>query len=77
MSLLIGGWEDGKDKAKKEYENIKDTGDASYGDVKSEWDETKKRGGDAYEWSEDTLDKARDKVGEKLQVGGEKMKGEL
>ena len=69
-SLLIGGWEDGKGKAKTGYENVKDAG-------KSEW-ETKKKSADPYEeWAEDPIDKGREKLGEKVQVGGEKMEGEL
>lgn len=66
LSLLIGGWEDGKSKASAEYENI---------NVPT-WEETKKRSGDAYdtsaEWAEDTIGKGREN--EKM---GEKMKGEL
>jgi hypothetical protein len=38
---------------------MKDTGDAA-------WDETKKRSGDAYEWSEDTIDKGRERMKEEL-----------
>jgi hypothetical protein len=69
-SLLMGGWEDGKGKAKTGYENVKDAG-------KSDWEETKKRSADAYEeWAEDPIDKGREKLGEKVQVG-ERMGGEL
>ena len=69
MSLLLGGWENGKGK------------DAAYGDAKHEWKETKKSGEDAFErsseWADDVVDNAREKLDEKVKVGGEKMKGEL
>ena len=71
LSLLTGGWEDSKGKSNE---------DAGYGDAKSEWEETKKSG-DAFEtsaeWAEDIVDKAKEKLGEKVKVGGEKMKVEL
>ena len=68
MSLLTGGWEDGKGKV------------PACEDMKSEWEEIKKNG-DVFEtsaeWAEDVVEKAREKLGEKVKVGGEKMKGEL
>jgi len=80
LSLLIGGWEESKGRAETEYENIKDTGNSAYEDAELKWEETKKAG-DAYETSaelaDDTLDKGREKLGEKMKVGGDKVKGEL
>jgi hypothetical protein len=70
MSLLtLGGWEDGKSKA------------PACEDLKPEWAETKKNGEvfetSSAEWVDDVVSKAREKLGEKVKVGGEKMKGEL
>lgn len=78
LSLLIGGWEDSKDKASAGYENVKD---AAYENAKSGWEETKRKSGDAYdassEWAEDTVNKGRENVGEKVKAAGDKIKGEL
>ena len=65
-SLLVGGWEDGKHKG------------AAYGDAaKSEWEETKDAFETSAESAEDMFDRAREKLGEKVKVGGEKIKSEL
>jgi cell division septum initiation protein DivIVA len=62
-SLLVGGWEGSKNKG------------AACGDaVKAEWEETKNA---SEESAEDLLDKAREKIDEKVKVGEEKMKNEL
>lgn len=78
LSLLTGGWEDGKGKVNAGCENIKDTGDAAYGGAKSEWEKVKRKSGVAYdtssEWAEDTVDKGKETVGEKVKAGGEKIK---
>jgi hypothetical protein len=69
LSLLTGGWEDGKGNKSNE--------DA---DAKSECEETKKSGDaleSSTEWDEDIVEKAREKLGEKVKVGEEKLKGEL
>lgn len=68
LNLLMGGWEDGKDK------------DPAHEDAKSECEETKKSE-DAFEtatkWADDVVDKGREKLSEKVKVGEKKMKGEL
>jgi hypothetical protein len=62
-SLLVGGWEDGKDKA------------AACGDAaKSEWKEKKNA---SEESVEEMLDEAREKLNEKIKVGEEKRRSEL
>lgn len=81
MSLLSGGWEGSKGKANAGYENVKHAGDSAYEHAKSEWEETKRKSGNAYDtsagWAEDIVDEGREKVGEKVKVGGQKIKGEL
>ena len=81
LSILSEGWEDSKGKVNAGYENIKHAGDAAYRNVKMEWEETMGKTEDAYdksgEWVEDVIDKEKEKVGEKVKVMGEKIKGEL
>lgn len=81
LSLVSGRWEEGKEKANAGYESIKHAEDAAYENGKSEWEETKRKSGDAYDtsagWAEDIVDKEREKIGEKVKVGGQKIKGEF
>ena len=70
LSLLIGGWEDGKGKSNE---------GAAYEEAKPEWEETKMSedaSETSAEWVEDIVDKPREKVGEKVKVGEVKVKGE-
>lgn len=64
----MGGWEDGKGKSNE---------DAAYGDAKTDWEETRDAFETSAEWAEDIVDKAREKLGEKVKVGEERMKSEL
>ncbi|CAA7262116.1 unnamed protein product [Cyclocybe aegerita] len=70
MAILNTGWEDTKEKSYDGYEEAKHRGDRG-------WEDAKRQAGNAEGWAAEKVNGAREKVGEKVKVGGQKIKGEL
>jgi len=81
MALLSGGWEETKEKSGEAYgagkaktSEVYEEGKAKAGEAQG-WAGKKK--GEAEGWAEEKVDNARKATGEKVKVGGQKIKGEL
>ena len=69
-ALLSGGWEETKNHSSDAYEKGKDKG--AEGQAYLE-----KKAGETRDWVQEKADGARETAGEKIKVGGQKIKGEL
>lgn len=70
MALLSGGWEDTKSRSADTYERAKDNGAAGRDYLEKKTTETR-------DWTQEKVGNAREAAGEKIKVGGQKLKGEL
>ncbi|KAH9476956.1 Stress response protein ish1 [Psilocybe cubensis] len=63
------------------YENVKKSAQQGWEDTKDavddRWEETKNRADWAKDWTKESAEDVRQNVGEKVKVGGQKIKGEL
>ncbi|KIM41753.1 hypothetical protein M413DRAFT_71554 [Hebeloma cylindrosporum] len=81
LSLIGVNWQQKKAQAEGQYEATKRAGEEQYDRAKDQagrqWEEAKKGSEKAGQWAQDKKGDAKEKVGEKLKVEGQKMKGEL
>lgn len=70
LNLLSGGWDDAKDRSADVYEKAKSKGPEKEAHFEKKASET----GD---WAKEKADDTKQTVGDKIKVGGQKLKGEL
>lgn len=85
LSVVGVDWKKKKVQVEEQYDAAKGAGEKQYEHAKAQggkqWEEAKRRGSEGSEkagqWVEDKKGNAKEKVGEKVKVEGEKIKGEL
>ena len=85
LSVVGVDWKKKKVQVEEQYDATKGAGEKQYEHAKAQggkqWEEAKRRGSEGSEkagqWVEDKKGSVKEKVGEKVKVEGEKIKGEL